>query len=285
MDPDEGASKRMFDLPTALDYPIVAIGDLHGQLEELRRLVGRLEAMPEWPDSALVFLGDFVDRNNMVRETIDLVLELLRRPAGGAAVKGNHDLALIRSTRLDGGTPSPFWLDHYRTRYDHNETFESYLGRPAMSWGGAWEKDLDALREAIPLAHRDFLASLPWLVEAPGHLFLHNGLSNELGASAEEQVEAGRAKRWDRKLLKPLPGTATYKLWEADYPVWLGADRRLSESPLPHPGKVQVTGHDRVRRANFNGVRIRLDTSGGRGALTACLLRSAVAEPEFFQSR
>ena len=81
-----------------------------------------------------MFLGDFVDRNPGVKETIDYVLELLRRPAGGAAVKGNHDLALIRAARLDGGLPSPIWLDHYRTRYDHQETFESYLGRTAMTW-------------------------------------------------------------------------------------------------------------------------------------------------------
>ena len=273
------------NLPTTLDYPFVAIGDLHGQLDDLRRLIGRLEVLPEWPDVALVFLGDFVDRNNMVRQTIDYVLELLLRPAGGSAVMGNHDLALTRAARLDGGSPSPFWVDHYRTRYDHEATFESYLGRPAMTWGDAWGKDLDALREAIPEEHKGFLTSLPWLVEAPGHIFLHNGLSNELGASPEEQVEALKAKLWDRKLLNPLAGTATDRLWEDDYPVWLGADRRLSQSPLPHPGKVQVTGHDRVRRPDSNDVRIRLDTSGGRGALTACMLRSATAEPVFLQSR
>lgn len=272
-------------LTTTLDYPIVAIGDLHGQFDDLKRLIGRLEVLPEWPEVALVFLGDFVDRNNMVRETINYVLELLRRPAGGAAVKGNHDLALIRAATLDGGSPSPFWMHHYRDRYDHQETFESYLGRTAMSWGDAWEKDLAALREAIPEEHKDFLTSLPWVVESPGHLFLHNGLSNELGASPEEQVEAMRAKQWDRKLLRPVPGTATDRLWQDDYPVWLGADRRLSESPLPHPGKVQVTGHDRVRRPDANDVRIRIDTSGGRGVLTACLLRSATAEPVFLQSR
>ena len=118
----------VIDLPTTLDYPIVAIGDLHGQRDELERLVGKLEALPEWPDCALVFLGDFVDRNPEVRETIDLVLELLRRPPGGSAVMGNHDLALVRAARLDGGPPSPYWVDHYRTRYDHQETFESYLG-------------------------------------------------------------------------------------------------------------------------------------------------------------
>src|SRR4051794_4759331 len=131
--------------------------------------------------------------------------------------------------------------------------------------------------------HREFLASLPWVVEAPGHLFLHNGLSDELMVTAEEQVEALRSKRWDRSLLEPMPGSATDIHREPEYPVWLGADRGLSEAPLPHPGKVQVTGHNRVRRPDVSDIRIRLDTSGGRGTLTACLLRSAGAEPVFLQ--
>ena len=30
-------------LPTSLNYPIIAIADLHGQLDQLKRLVTRLE--------------------------------------------------------------------------------------------------------------------------------------------------------------------------------------------------------------------------------------------------
>ncbi len=271
----------MVDLPTNLDYPIIAIGDLHGQRDELERLIERMEKLPEWPDSALVFLGDFVDRGPDVRGTINLVMKLLRRPPGGSAVMGNHDLALVRAARLDGGPASSYWIRRYRTNYDNSETFESYLGRPAMSWGTGWEKDLDALREATPVEHGSFLASLPWVVEAAGHVFVHCGLSPELSASPDEQVSALRAKRWDRESLRPIPGTKTDKLWEDEYPVWLGADRRLSESPLPHPGKIQITGHVRVGKPDVNSVRIRLDTSGGNGTQTGCLLRSADAEPMF----
>ncbi len=120
---------------TSLNYPIVAIADLHGQRRELERLVGKLEKRSEWPDFALVFLGDFVDRGPNVRGTVDLVRELLRRPPGGSAIMGNHDLALVRAARLDGGPPSPYWIEHYRTGYDCHPTFESYLGRAAMTWG------------------------------------------------------------------------------------------------------------------------------------------------------
>ncbi len=274
----------MIEQPSRLNYPIVAIGDLHGQRAELERLIPRLVALPDWPDCSVVFLGDFVDRGADVRGTIELVLELLRtQPAGGSAVLGNHDLALIRAARLDGGSRSPYWLRRYRDRYDHQATFESYLGRSARLSISAWEEDLDALRGAMPEAHRSFLASLAWVVEAPGHLFLHNGLSPELSAPPEVQVEALRAKRWDRTQLDPKSGTNTALLWEDAYPAWIGADRTLSASPLYYPGKIQVTGHERVSKPN--AVRIRLDTSGGLGRLTACLLKSAEAEPSFISSR
>jgi len=272
-------------LPEELAYPLVAVGDLHGRREELVRLVDALARRPEWPDCAVVFLGDYVDRGPDSRGTIDLVLELLRRPAGGSAVMGNHDLALVRSARLDDGPASPYWPARYRAVYDCGPTFESYLGRPPRPGDVGYEEDLDAFRLAIPAEHRAFLTGLRWVVEAPGHLFLHCGLSRELKAGPEDQVAALRARSWDRARLRPLRGTITDLLWEDEYPAWLGADRSLSDRPLPHPGKVQVTGHDRVDAPSVDPVRIRLDTSGGFGRPTACLLRSADAEPVFIQGR
>ncbi|MDG3004475.1 metallophosphoesterase [Paludisphaera mucosa] len=273
------------NLADDVDYPIIAVGDLHGRRRELERLVAALERRPEWPDCALVFLGDYVDRGPDSRGTIDLVLELLRRPAGGSAVMGNHDLALIRSARLDGGPLSPYWIDRYKAIYDCEATFASYLGRPARLGVDAGPEPFDALREAMPEAHRAFLTGLRWVVEAPGHLFLHCGLSPELEAGAVEQVAALRARRWDRAAMRPRADSVTAMLWEDEYPVWLGADRSLSASPSPFPGKVQVTGHERVARPEADAVRIRLDTGGGYGEPTACLLRSPDAAPEFIRGR
>jgi hypothetical protein len=75
-------------------------------------------------------------------------------------------------------------------------------------------------------------------------------------------------------------------LWRTHHPVWLGADKRLSSRPLSCDGRVQVTGHVRVPQPEVDKVRIRLDPSGGHGdPLTACLLRSASAEPVFVASQ
>ena len=77
-------------------------------------------------------------------------------------------------------------------------------------------------------------------------------------------------------------GTDTDRLFNPDYPVWLGADKRLSEKPLPLSGKVQVSGHIKVERPDVSAVRIRIDTSGGIcEPLTACILSGPTAAPEF----
>lgn len=267
-------------IPVRVDYPVVAITDVHGQLGRLDCLLDRLSQRPDWSSSALVFVGDYVDRGPEVKATVERVLRLVEtHPGGAAAVMGNHDLALVRAAGLDGGPRSDYWIGRYRTRYDPEPTFRSYLRRdPDRS---RWDDELRALRDAIPERHRAFLAGLPWLVESSGHLFLHCGLSPELGATAEEQIDALHARRWDVSL-RPAPGTETAALWEDEYPVWLGADKNLSASPLPAPGRVQVTGHRPVAVPEVDAVRIRLDTSGGEGGpLTACVLSGPGAAPQF----
>jgi serine/threonine protein phosphatase 1 len=87
---------------------------------------------------------------------------------------------------------------------------------------------------------------------------------------------------WDRAIVNPRFGTDTDRLFTPDYPVWLGADRKLSANPLPFPGKVQVSGHIQIDGPDVNPVRIRIDTSGGiREPLTGCILTSATAAPVF----
>lgn len=269
-------------LPTRLSYPVIAIGDLHGRVEWLDRLVAKLRGRPEWPGAQLVFLGDLVDRHHGVKELVGRVLALIAEKPGSTCVTGNHDLALARAAGL-GGPPSPAWVHRYGRNYDHRETFRSYTGRvPDFMPQGKWEQELVDLRAAMPAEHRAFLANLPWVAEAEGHIFLHNGLSPELDCPASVQLECLHRKVWDRAVVGPRFGTETDRLFNPEYPVWVGADKRLSANPLPLPGKVQVSGHIHVAAPDVSPVRIRIDTSGGVAEpLTACVLTGPGAEPVF----
>ena len=270
-------------LPTALDYPIIAVGDLHGRAAWLAKLVARLEALPEWPAAKLVFLGDLGDRCDTVRDAVELVRQLILSKPGSTCVAGNHDLALTRAAGLDGRPPSPYWVERYGSSYDHAFTFRSYLGRPPRATRGPeWVEDLAALKAAMPADHVELFAALPWHAESEGHLFLHCGLSPDFDCPATVQLECLRRKLWHRSVVHPRFGTRSDRLFQPDYPAWLGADRRASKHPLPYPGKVQVTGHEYTRRPDADGVRIRIDTSGGTTEpLTGCLLRGPSEEPQF----
>ena len=266
-----------------LSYPILAVGDLHGQRPWLDALVARLERLPEWPAATLVFLGDLVDRGPDVRGTVQRVIDLLAAKPGSVCVMGNHDLALVMAAGL-GGDPDPFWVRKYATYDGSADTVRSYLGSEPDDYGAGWVDWLRRLRDAMPAAHRDFLAGLPWVAEAGGHVFLHNGLSPELDEPARVQLELLRRKRW-AGYATPRLGTVTAAEYQPGYPVWLGADKRLSANPLPLPGRVQVTGHQKVAEPEVNAVRIRLDTAGGvREPLTACLLRGLGEPPVFVSS-
>ncbi len=271
-------------LPTQLDYPIIAIGDLHGQLGFLDRLLTKLRTHDVWPAARLVFLGDLVDRGPDVKGTVQRVMDVLTEKPGSTCVMGNHDFALANALGLLGER-SAFWTDKYRDNYDHEPTFRSYTGAgPVYSTDDEWLRELDDLREAMPESHREFLRGLPWLAEASGHLFLHNGLSSELNEPAEIQLHALRMRRW-ADVVSPKVGTKTAAVWQPHYPVWLGADKRVNANPLPVPGRVQVVGHVQVNAPEVNPVRIRLDTSGGVSEpLTAAVFRSATAPPEFVTS-
>jgi serine/threonine protein phosphatase 1 len=275
------------NLPTTLQYPVIAIGDLHGRVEWLDKLVAKLERLPEWPAARLVFLGDLVDRTDTVKQLVSRVIELIAAKPGSTCVMGNHDLALVNAAGLHDRPASPYWVQRYGSVYDHKWTFRSYLDGASTDYlpAGRWNQELERLKEAMPAEHRAFLGNLPWVAEADGHIFLHNGLSPELDCPASVQLECLRRKRWDRAVVNPRFGTNTDRLFTPEYPVWLGADRKLSANPLPFSGKVQVSGHERIPTPDANAVRIRIDTSGGVvEPLTGCLLRGPGEPPEFIFS-
>lgn len=271
-------------LPTVLEYPIVAIGDLHGRRSWLESLVKKLRRHPVWPDARFVFLGDYVDRGDDVGGAIQLVIDLIQEKPGSTGVMGNHDLALVRAAGLDGPA-SPAWRKRYAEKYDFHQTFRSYLGRfPRTNFGDGWVEELALLVERMPRAHKDFLASLPWMAEGEGHVFVHCGLSPDLDEPANIQLELLRRKCW-KGYVTPRIGTETHRQFNPEYPVWIGADKRLSENPLPVPGRLIVSGHRQVPKPDVNESRIRLDTSGGMNPpLTACILTSPSAPPEFVAS-
>ncbi len=138
----------------------IAIGDIHGCLQELQDLLVLFDYRPD--QDRLVFVGDLVDRGPDSAGVVHLVRQL-EQQGSVVTVKGNHDDSaarwLLRSRRSTaaGVRPPP-------------------AGRLA-EWAGLTPEDVD------------WLAALPVVAEvAPGWLAVHAGFEDRpMGSQKEER--------------------------------------------------------------------------------------------------
>ncbi len=181
------------------------VGDIHGHLDPLRRLVNRIakRAAQDHADlqTTLVFLGDYVDRGPESAGVIDYLLSLDLPDIETVFLGGNHEDAM---------------LDVLQGARDV-ETMETWF-----SWGGLVtarsygvsnmgdmtmhpERVLKRLLSAVPQAHIDFLSNLPDTFRFGDYLAVHAGVRPSV--PLEEQTS--KDLRWIRKdfltYRKPFP--------------------------------------------------------------------------------
>lgn len=76
---------------------LLVIGDIHGSITALRRLLARVEPRP---DDTLIFLGDYIDRGEDSRAVLDLLMEL-ERERRCIFLKGNHEDMFLQACEGD----------------------------------------------------------------------------------------------------------------------------------------------------------------------------------------
>jgi|UniRef100_A0A7C3SK59 serine/threonine protein phosphatase 1 len=148
---------------------IFAIGDIHGCLDHLERL---LEAVnPDLHRHRLVFIGDYIDRGPNSKGVVDFIIRLKKLyPAENIiCLKGNHEAMFLDF--LNGIEPELFLFNGGRS------TLREY-------WGEHWYR-LKKLR--LPAEHKEFYLNLKKYYETPDYIFVHGGLKP--GVPLEEQKE------------------------------------------------------------------------------------------------
>ena len=169
-----------------------AIGDIHGRLDLMLDLLGRIEEDDRARGPAktyIIFLGDLVDRGPDSKGVID---HLLTRPPAFARpvfLAGNHEEAFTRV--LDGETTVvPGWLT-----YGGRECAQSYGINSAWLLSATPDAILSEVRRAVPRAHVDFLRGLHDTFKFGDYVFVHAGIRP--GVPVEEQLPADL--RWIRE--------------------------------------------------------------------------------------
>jgi serine/threonine protein phosphatase 1 len=144
----------------------IAIGDIHGAKEKLDRLLGRLDLKPD--TDTLVFMGDYVDRGEMVFELVERLIDIGRERPGTIFLKGNHDQMF--QDFLSGRDRQLFMTN------GGNATLESYMRhRPGKT-----------ITDLQPPEHKTFFESLKLFHETEDFIFVHAGLRPKVPLSAQQ---------------------------------------------------------------------------------------------------
>lgn len=139
---------------------LFAIGDIHGCLDELRRL---LDAIPAAAGDTVAFVGDYIDRGPNSRGVIEHLLDWrTKTPARTVFLKGNHeDMALAYLGK--GGQWGEAWL-----RNGGVASLRSYDADPH-----APQEEVVA---RLPQTHIDFLTGLETTFSWGKYLVVHAGI-------------------------------------------------------------------------------------------------------------
>lgn len=216
---------------------VFAIGDIHGRVDLLDRLLERLwSAGADDMRHMLIFLGDYVDRGPASRQVIDRLLSLRRPGWDVIALRGNHDQMILNF--LEQPEVYRAWRE-----FGGAETLLSYGVRPpAFDREGELLRIHEEFRRALPDAHLRFLQSLPYWHVVGDYLFVHAGLRP--GIALEDQAPEDL--------------------------MWIRDDFLQSERTFPN---VVVHGHTPSPRPVVAPGRICVDTGAyATGCLTAVRL-------------
>ncbi len=220
-----------------------AIGDVHGCLDELNQLLGRIaddDDQRGGPAGTILLLGDLVDRGPDSRGVLDRLIALAAERPGTRFLMGNHDQVFLRV--LEGDERATIFF----ARNGGRETALSY-GMDAAEYDELDHGELaERLAERVPAAHRAFIAGFEPMIESGDYLFVHAGIRPGV----------------------PLADQRPQDLY------WI---REPFLSSAGEPGRVVVHGHTIAPEVEVLAHRIGIDTGAYEtGRLTALGLEGEV---------
>lgn len=139
-----------------------AIGDIHGRLDLLDRLLDMIEADAVVRDAKakIVFTGDYMDRGPASYGVVERLMAGPKRSSDRfVCLRGNHDDLFVRAVTVGDGLPDWAWHLYWHTISSYGVTRESLS-----------DNDGELRR------HAAFLASLPLTHDDGINLFVHAGI-------------------------------------------------------------------------------------------------------------
>ena len=142
---------------------LIAIGDIHGEIDKLNELLRQLEPQKE---DTLVFLGDYIDRGHHSKEVIERLIALSEK-TNCVFLKGNHEQMLLKLFETKKEEDIQFWLVNGGI-----ETLDNY----------------GDIGEILRL-HKDFFNSLKLYYLTDKYLFVHAGIRPDKPLEEQEEED------------------------------------------------------------------------------------------------
>lgn len=143
----------------SISIKIYAIGDIHGQIYKLRKLIDRLYTNDEYQ---IVFLGDYIDRGEYSFEVIEYLIRLSKR-YNCVFLKGNHEEMFMGY--LSGINESLFLQNGGYITVQNYEKNGCNIGA-----------EINYIDRHLPSSHLDFFRNLKYYYETEDYIFVHAGL-------------------------------------------------------------------------------------------------------------
>jgi len=194
------AKKRPDEVRTAPGERVYAIGDVHGRLDLLRKLMGRIfEDMSRGTDTTknmrIIFLGDLIDRGPDSKDCLQYVQGYMH-DHGAELILGNHEELFLRSIKGDPQAQE-LWLKHGGL-----DTLRSFDVAPLEEGEDSFDFG-ERLSKQVNPELLEMLEAAPTTLRSGDYLFAHAGVRPGVSLKNQEDFdlffireEFTKSKRW-----------------------------------------------------------------------------------------
>ena len=177
---------------TPRNYRAYAVGDVHGRLDLLDKMLGLIEAdLDQHPArrALLLFLGDIIDRGPSSAQAIERLRSYRHANVRTVFLLGNHEEVLLRILNGERGILDS-WL-----RFGGGECLASYGVDPKTVKALPERDALKLIRQSVPEDHRKFIGDWADTLRFGDYLFVHAGIRPSIDLSMQSQSDL----RWIRQ--------------------------------------------------------------------------------------
>ena len=163
---------------------IIAIGDIHGNLDALRDLLAQV--IPEMcPDDTLVFLGDYIDRGPDSKGCVEQIVRLKKEaPFPVVTLLGNHEQWMLRCLHDPTRHSWLIGMDALETIRNYSEEVATRMTLALEEYGARLftmrlPLPYNEFFDVMPLEHLQFFRELKPCYRGGGIICVHGGVGLE----------------------------------------------------------------------------------------------------------